>query len=131
MINWTRVQELENDVGSEDLKEVIELFLEEVDEGVDCLRKGAQGCHVEGRNLADDLHFLKGSALTLGFDAFADACGQGEKAAGAGQAGLVDLAAIVRIYDQSRTCFLDRMASPMPPPDQIRNCDNASLPVIS
>ncbi|MBZ0128588.1 MAG: Hpt domain-containing protein [Rhodobacteraceae bacterium] len=126
MINWLRVQELENDVGAEDLKEVIELFLEEVDEGVDRLRSGA-----EGRNLADDLHFLKGSALTLGFDGFADACGLGEKIAAAGQANQVDLAGIVQAYDQSRACFLDRMAIGMPPPDQIRNCDSASLPVMS
>ena len=38
MIDWTRVSELRDEVGAEDFDEVVELFLEEVDEAIKILR---------------------------------------------------------------------------------------------
>ena len=38
MIDWARVSELRDEVGAEDFDEVVELFLEEVDEAIAALR---------------------------------------------------------------------------------------------
>jgi len=62
MIDWNRVDELRTEVGPEDFIEVVDLFLEEVDEIIDRFRNGAQE-----ENLEETLHFLKGSALNIGF----------------------------------------------------------------
>ena len=37
MIDWARVSELRDEVGAEDFDEVVELFLEEVDEAIAAL----------------------------------------------------------------------------------------------
>ena len=76
MINWDRVAELREEVGVDDFAEIIELFLEEVDAIIELLRDG-QGLS----DLEAHLHFLKGSALNLGFAKFAELCQAGETAA--------------------------------------------------
>lgn len=39
MINWKRVNELRDEIGPEDFAEVVELFLEEVEQVIDKLRE--------------------------------------------------------------------------------------------
>lgn len=104
MILWSRVNELRDEVGAEDFKEVINLFLEEVEEAINRLRGDPDRGQLE-----QDLHFLKGSALNLGFSEFADLCQDGERLSAAGEADTVDLAAIVDSYDRSKTAFFDGM----------------------
>lgn len=99
MINWAKILELRDEVGAEDFDEVVELFLEEVDETIATL--GA-----EGRSVEHDLHFLKGSALNLGFEAFSDLCRAGEAAAANGQSGSVDTRAVIDSYEASKAAFL-------------------------
>ena len=101
MINWQRVDELRDEIGPEDFLEVVELFLEEVQEVVDRLRDAPDPTRFE-----EDMHFLKGSAVNLGFQDFADLCAAGEKNAAAGQTALVDVAAVTGSYDASRAKFL-------------------------
>jgi HPt (histidine-containing phosphotransfer) domain-containing protein len=101
MIDWTRVRELRNEIGEEDFAEVVALFLEEVEEVVTRLR-----AMPDPATLESDLHFLKGSALNLGFQQFGERCQAGETAAGAGRADQVDLAAILDCYDRSKSAFL-------------------------
>lgn len=91
MILWSRVNELRDEVGPEDFKEVIDRFRGDTDRG----------------QLEQDLHFLKGSALNLGFAEFSDMCQSGERLAAAGKADTVDLAAIVDSYDRSKIAFFD------------------------
>lgn len=106
MILWSRVNELRDEVGADDFGEVVELFLEEVSEVMARLDEPG------GRSgLAANLHFLKGSALSLGFTAFAGLCQQGERLASNDQADLVDLAAIMSCFDRSRAAFLAGLAS--------------------
>ena len=105
MIDWERVQQLRSEVGAEDFDEVVELFLEEVDEIVDRLRAAAA---MDG--LESDLHFLKGSALNLGFADFSGLCQVGEEMSANGQAENVDLASILNCYDASRAVFLNDMS---------------------
>ena len=96
MISWTQVTELRDDVGHDDFGEVVEIFLEEVEEHLSTL--------AQGPGLEEVLHALKGSALNLGFDRFAALCSEGERAAAAGED--VDVAEIQRVYAASRDVFL-------------------------
>ncbi|MEO9818749.1 MAG: Hpt domain-containing protein [Paracoccaceae bacterium] len=105
MIDWAQVQQLRGEVGAEDFDEVVELFLEEVDEIVDRLRTSTSR-----DNLESDLHFLKGSALNLGFADFSSLCQTGEQMSANGQAQDVDLASILNCYDASRAIFLNDMS---------------------
>ena len=105
MIDWERVQQLRGEVGADDFDEVVELFLEEVDEIVDRLRTCATP-----EDLESDLHFLKGSALNLGFADFSGLCQVGEEMSANGQAGDVDLVSILNCYDASRAMFLNDMS---------------------
>lgn len=102
MIDWDRVATLKEEVGAEDFEEVVELFLEEVDSAIDAL--AAQQQHDD---LEEKLHFLKGSALSLGFRSFSDLCHAGESAAAQSATPMVDLDEILQCYAQSRQSFLD------------------------
>lgn len=102
LIDWTKVNELRDEIGAEDFDEVVELFLEEVEEVIAVLGE-------PGRSLEHDLHFLKGSALNLGFAQFSDQCRDGEAAAAQGRDDTVDAAAIVSLYRASRAQFLSDM----------------------
>ncbi|SHL10790.1 Hpt domain-containing protein [Roseovarius marisflavi] len=101
MIDWYRVQELRDEIGAEAFGEVVELFLEEVDDEIDKLRALS-----DRSNLESQLHFLKGSALNLGFAAFSDLCHKGEMASAAGQQDTVDTTEVLTCYDASKSAFL-------------------------
>jgi len=100
MILWSRVNELRDEVGAEDFDEVVELFLDEVEEVIDRLRQNADLSQLE-----QDLHFLKGSALSLGFADFSNLCQEGERKSANGQAKSVDLTAIIVGFAQSKSQF--------------------------
>ncbi|MEM9844848.1 MAG: Hpt domain-containing protein [Pseudomonadota bacterium] len=104
MINWSRVAELRDEIGAEDFGDVVDLFLEEVDEEIANLSGPVAAEGLEAR-----LHFLKGSALNLGFDAFSDLCRDGEQRAAGGEGGAVDLVAICDTYARSKTRFLTEL----------------------
>ncbi len=99
MIHWPKVLELRDEVGAEDFDEVVELFLDEVEDVI-----GNLG--VPGRSLEHDLHFLKGSALNLGFADFSDLCREGETRAARGESDQVDTGAIIASYHASKSLFL-------------------------
>lgn len=101
VINWSRVTELRDEIGAEDFGEVVDLFLEEVEEALSSLSRPEAGPGLEAR-----LHFLKGSALNLGFEAFSDLCRDGEQRAAAGDGDIVNLAAIQDSYARSKDRFL-------------------------
>lgn len=73
MIDWNRIEELRRDFGEEDFVEIVDEFFDEVQE------KLASLDNVSGEELANDLHFLKGSAANLGFQALWLACGLAEQ----------------------------------------------------
>lgn len=102
MIDWSRVHELRDEIGPDDFGEIIGLFLDEVDEVMETLSPGMS-------DLEEQLHFLKGSALNLGFAGFADYCQQGELAASQGQDDPVDVGKLHDIYRASRAEFLSGM----------------------
>ncbi|KPP86446.1 MAG: HPt domain protein [Rhodobacteraceae bacterium HLUCCO07] len=101
MIDWDKIAELRNDIGQEDFDEVVELFLEEVEEAMERLRAG-----LPADKLECCLHFLKGSALNLGFTAFSELCAKGEAASAAGDYTSIDLCEVIQTYDASKATFL-------------------------
>lgn len=101
MIDWSRVNELRDEVGAEDFDEVVDLFLEEVEEVIDRLRSAPNLSRLE-----QDMHFLKGSALSLGFDAFSNLCQTGERLSAEGAADSVDVAGVIAGFEQSKAMFL-------------------------
>ena len=105
MINWDRVNELRDEIGEEDFGEVVELFLEEVEQVIDKLRSAPNM-----NTLGEDLHFLKGSALNLGFRGFSSLCQTGETASSEGRAETVDIAKILDCYDTSKIQFQEGLA---------------------
>ena len=100
VIDWSRVQDLRMEIGADDFDDVVALFLEEADDVVRRLPS-----LTSARSMESDLHFLKGSALNLGFADLAQICQTGERRAAAG---LTDFAldAVVTVYQQSRADFL-------------------------
>ncbi len=105
MIDWDRVAQLRDEVGAEDFAEVVELFLEEVEEVTGRLAKAPDPSRFE-----DDLHFLKGSALNLGFERFGVLCQDGERRAKRGEAETIEIAPILECYAASRSVFLETIA---------------------
>jgi histidine phosphotransfer protein HptB len=103
MIDWTRVETLRDEVGAEDFGEIVALFLEEVESVTDRL-----SVQPDLSVLHDDMHFLKGSAMSLGFSAFSELCKTGEVAAGQGQASEVNLPELLVCYQLSKETFLNR-----------------------
>lgn len=104
MIDWKRVEALQNEIGVDDFNEVVELFLEEVEEVILRLKAGP-----DPARLGEELHFLKGSALNLGFAELGTICAAGEKQAAQGKAAHVDIAGILKFYDTSITEFTTRL----------------------
>lgn len=105
MIDWSRVIELQEEVGADDFDEVVELFLEEVEAVIERLRDSP-----EPERLEEDLHFLKGSAMSLGFREFSTLCQVGERASSSGCATAVDIAGIIHSFETSKTQFIGHLA---------------------
>ncbi|WP_298499282.1 Hpt domain-containing protein [uncultured Maritimibacter sp.] len=99
MIDWDRVAELRGEIGEDDFAEVIGMFLDEVEDKIRALRSNPDPATIEG-----DMHFIKSSALNIGFADLARVCYAGERAAAAGQS--VDLAPVFATYDASRAAFM-------------------------
>ncbi len=105
MIDWMRVNELRDEIGEDGFAEVVELFLDEVEEVVVRL-----GHAPDPRCFEQDLHFLKGSAWNLGFSAFGALCQDGERRSARGTPSAVDMGAILASYAASKDHFLTGLA---------------------
>ncbi|MCV6594409.1 MAG: Hpt domain-containing protein [Silicimonas sp.] len=96
MINNARIEELKEEVGEEDLAEVIELFCEEVEEVLEGLDRVTAG------EMAAQLHFLKGSALNIGLEAVSELCKTEEARLKADPTQMPDITAIRSTYAASK-----------------------------
>ncbi len=105
MINWSRISELKDEIGEEDFTEVVDLFLEEVDEGIEILR-----AIQDHGQIGPQLHFLKGSAMNLGFSEFSEHCESGENAVANGFFDQFDMGTILRSYEASKSYFIDALS---------------------
>lgn len=100
MINTARIQELKDEVGEDDLIEVIELFCDEVEEVLDILDTSSQN------DLPAQLHFLKGSALNIGLDAVSELCRTEEIRLKSDPTVLPDIGAIRSAYVEAKSALL-------------------------
>ncbi|GKY86470.1 Hpt domain-containing protein [Sinisalibacter aestuarii] len=100
MVDWQRVRMLKDEIGEEDFAEVAALFISEIDDVIARLKSAP-----EPDRLEHDLHFMKSSALNLGFSRLAALCQEGERRAADGAAD-IDLAPIFTAYAASKTAFL-------------------------
>jgi HPt (histidine-containing phosphotransfer) domain-containing protein len=105
MIDWTRLNELRDEIGEDDLADVVTLFLDEADDVV--LRLSSR---MSDEEMESQLHFLKGSALNLGLAGLAGLCQDGERKAEQGQGATIDLDAIKSVYEASKIAFLGALA---------------------
>jgi len=101
MIDWGRLNTLRDEVGEEDFEEVVDLFLDEVESVIDRLTTSQATGQLEV-----DLHFLKGSAMSLGFRGFANLCQDGETLSGQGKSAEVAVQPIVDCYHHSKALLL-------------------------
>ncbi|MGQ0565047.1 MAG: Hpt domain-containing protein [Gemmobacter sp.] len=106
MVDWTRVRELQDEIGADDFAEVVQLFLEETDDVVARLIAGPPMAEVEAL-----LHFLKGSSVNLGLATLAKLCADGERRAAGGQPQDIDLAAVAAAYARCKEEFLAGLQS--------------------
>ena len=105
MIEWDRVAELREEVGEEDFAEVVDLFQHEVAAVLARLRGTPSRDTLES-----DLHFVKGSALTLGFSDLVRTCQSGERLAAQAQYDAIDIGAVLASYEASMAEFIARLA---------------------
>lgn len=101
MIDWNRVAQLREEVGPEDFAEVVDIFLQEVDEEIENLSSTPPGA-----GLSEKLHFLKGSALSLGFEEFSALCETGEAALTSDPDASFDVQRLFSSYQSARERFL-------------------------
>lgn len=101
MIDWSRVRELREEIGEEDFEEISDVFLAEVEEVIDRLQSAPDPATYQ-----HDFHFLKSSALNLGFSDFSSLCQEAELLSSAGKEDGVELAKIFSTYDRSKARFL-------------------------
>lgn len=104
MIDWTRVDDLRLEIDPDSFTEILLSFL---DESAQALHRLAQS---DPDQQAEARHFLKGTALALGFNDLARACDRHEPA---------DQLHV--LFLESRSVFLrglsDRGVAPTGPPD--------------
>lgn len=98
MIDWQRISELERDVGADELPELIAVFLSEVGGAISAL----------GQPTEEEMHFLRGSAATLGFAELATLAGQGEDALKRDRSAAVNCAMIKSAYTSEKSELLTR-----------------------
>lgn len=104
MIRWERYEELRQEVGDEDLAEIVDLFLSELEETIAAIMSTpAAGL------TADAFHSLKGSCLNIGFDGLANLCAVAETAILRGEAGGIDRDMLAETYSASRSGFMNRL----------------------
>ena len=101
MIDWTRITELQQDIGAENLSEVTALFLEEVEAVLTQLSNAAPP-----GALAEQFHFLRGSALNIGFRRVAELCEMAEHVAASGEPCDAPIARLRQAYAESKALLL-------------------------
>lgn len=109
MIDWTKVEELRDELGPQGMEEVVDLFLDEVEGALRLLGR-------PDRRPGPDLHFIKGCAANLGFTELARLCAEQEGMTHAGAP--CDAVAVDTCYRLSKSLFLagkGRIAGPSAP----------------
>lgn len=110
MLDWNRIRELRGEVGDDEFRVILELFLDEVESVI--MRLASE----RGARLASQLHFLKGCARNLGFRQFARLCDEGEAAVIAQGDRAVDIDALLNSYARSKARMIAGIEREFGPP---------------
>ncbi|MEM8554412.1 MAG: Hpt domain-containing protein [Pseudomonadota bacterium] len=100
MLDWSRIEELREEVGEDAFGEVVDLFLDEVSDTL-----GQLDSHDTPAAMEEAMHFLKGASLNLGFSALSELCAKGETDARAGALAAVDVGAVRQCYQATAEAF--------------------------
>ncbi len=95
-IDWARLHQLQEDVGTEDIRGIITLFEQELKQVIAQLPLEA-----EPAQMANNLHYLKGCALNLGFNDLARLCQQSFDHLNTDPAPPITLAPILECYESA------------------------------
>lgn len=109
MLDWNHINTLQDDIGPDAFAEIVDLFLEEVDDAIAALQD-----QTGPADLGAALHFVKGCALNLGFSEFAALCQQTETRISAGDHAPADLTQLLDCYARSRAQFLAELPARVP-----------------
>lgn len=100
MIDKSRIQELRDDIGEDDLAEVIALFCGEIDDLLANLET------VDRAGYPDRIHFLKGSALNIGLNALGELCRAEETRLAADPSARPDIPSIRAAFARARRALM-------------------------
>ncbi|MBQ0716132.1 MAG: Hpt domain-containing protein [Sulfitobacter litoralis] len=103
LIDWEQITLLNDAVGPNAFEEIIVVFFLEVEEAKYKLRDSRPT-----KTTRDTLHFVKGSALSLGFIAFSEYCLRAEKELALGNPMQPVLEDLFMIYEESKLQFSTR-----------------------
>lgn len=97
MIDWNHLHAMREEIGADDFEDVLNLFLDECAQAVAELSS-------EGsiETIAAQLHFIKGSAMNLGFAALSAHCALAEHSIGSGLVRPEDLEMARTVFGSSR-----------------------------
>ncbi len=101
MIAWDRIDELKSEIGEDDFLEIVALFLDETEAALTRLGETADPDEAEAL-----LHFLKGSALNLGFRALGRLCRDRRPPLHDTEVWPFELAEVRNIYEVSKAHLL-------------------------
>lgn len=106
MIDWKRVSALRHEVGEDEFRPLVELFLDEIEGAIMGIVPG------DPDSLRQALHFMKGCALNMGLRAFCQNCDTWGALVAAGRARDLRVASLMEAYAVSKQVLmhdLDRM----------------------
>lgn len=108
MIDWGRVREMRKEVGEEEFRTILELFLDEIE--IIAFRLSGNSAE----RMETDFHFLKGCARNLGFRALASVCDEFEQKVISGRMTEIRLERVLDIYAHTKQIFMRDLAQSHP-----------------
>lgn len=96
MIDWKRVSELRKEVGDDEFRPILDLFMDEVELVMQRLPVDGPG------ELEADLQFLKGNAWSVGLRGLGEACEAAEEMAREGWQGHPAISSLQAVYHASK-----------------------------
>lgn len=103
MIDWARVLTLHDEVGADEFRPLVELFLDEIESVMMSIDPS------DPQSFEERLHFLKGSAWNMGLRAFGRLCELWESLVIRGGADGLDTRQIYDCYSQSKQVLMRDM----------------------
>jgi len=115
MLDWNRINELRGEVGDDEFRLILELFLDEVEGTI--MRLSSR----DALRLETDLHFLKGCAWNLGFCDFGRLCDRAERKAADARSAEVDMDSLLASYSESKRLLMRQLDAILRPDDRTRH----------